>query len=111
MSPARRKYERDRSRKYKTQIKTTVINHYTHGTMACMNPNCEVPGGAKNIHALCVDHINGGGRKQTQLLKRTGTAFYLWLIRNKFPEGYQVLCASCNTIKKVINREDKHVED
>jgi hypothetical protein len=91
------------------RIKTKVINHYSHGIMRCMNPKCEVPGGTKNIIGLCIDHINGGGREEMRKLgMRGGTAFYLWLIRNNYPKGYQVLCATCNIIKVAENKENWH---
>jgi len=44
---------------------------------------------------LTIDHINGDGAKQRKAGLR-GIAFYLWLIRNDFPEGFRVLCMNCN---------------
>jgi hypothetical protein len=99
-------YERERGRTNVLKNKLRIINHYTHGEMRCMNPDCEVPGGTRNIWALSVDHINGGGVKQTEELKRTGTNFYAWIIKNNYPDGLQILCMNCNTIKKVQNKED-----
>ena len=30
----------------------------------------------------------------------SSNGFYYWLIRNNFPEGYQILCANCNIFKR-----------
>lgn len=44
---------------------------------------------------LTIDHINGDGAKQRKEGIR-GINFYMWLIRNNFPEGFRVLCMNCN---------------
>jgi hypothetical protein len=80
--------------------KNLIISHYSNGTMKCAK--C----GFSDIRTLSIDHINGGGRKHAQELKKAGTIFYRWLIKNNFPEGYQVLCMNCNYIKKIENKED-----
>ncbi len=82
------------------QQKRLVISHYSNETMRCVK--C----GFSDIRALSIDHINGGGRKHAQELRKVGTIFYRWLIKNNFPEGFQVLCMNCNYIKKVENKED-----
>lgn len=48
---------------------------------------------------LSIDHINGGGSKHTKSLNRRGVTFYLWLIKQGFPDGYQTLCYNCNFAK------------
>lgn len=98
--------ERQRGRDNVKRLKMSILNHYSNDTMRCMNPNCEVPGGATNIYALCIDHINGGGYQHTKKLKEEGIRLYAWLKRNNYPIGYQVLCQNCNIIKKVTNKED-----
>ena len=47
---------------------------------------------------LTIDHINNDGNKRRKIEGR-GSALYKWLIRNSFPEGFQVLCFNCNWIK------------
>lgn len=47
---------------------------------------------------LNIDHISGGGTEHRQQVGR-GYTFYLWLIRNDFPDGYQTLCSPCNASK------------
>jgi hypothetical protein len=74
-------------------IKHRVLSHYSKG-----EPICECCG-EKDLVALSIDHINGGGNAHRRSLKsseRSGIAFYLWLQRNNFPSGFRVLCLSCN---------------
>jgi len=76
-------------------LKQRVINYYSHGENKCAN--CDLT----DFKNLTIDHINGGGTKQRKELNfRGGIDFYRWLIKNNFPEGYQVLCWGCNNIKK-----------
>ena len=97
--------EKASAKNLKRKIK--IIDHYSHGTMHCMNPKCEVLGGSKNILSLCIDHINGGGSEEMRKLGiRGGAAFHSWIVRNNYPSGYQILCASCNTIKVTENKEN-----
>lgn len=68
-----------------------MFRHYSGGDPKCAC--CEEP----NLVFLVIDHIEGGGnehRKQTRT--RGGYSFYLWLIREGFPEGFRVLCHNCN---------------
>lgn len=99
----RRKANRRRNRRYTIQLKQKVIRHYSNGTMACANPFRQHEKPYTDIRALSIDHPNGGGNQQRKKLK--GSAFYRWLIKNNYPEGYQVLCGSCQMIKKWENFE------
>lgn len=48
-----------------------------------------------------IDHVeNNGGVHRKEIGVSAGTAFYQWLIRNKFPAGFQVLCMNCNAAKQ-----------
>jgi hypothetical protein len=91
------------SKQRRDKLRHLVISHYSTGKLCCMNPKCEVPGGAKNFLALCIDHVNGGGRKHAQEL---GGHVYEWIVKNNYPQGFQVLCQNCNIIKKIENKED-----
>lgn len=54
--------------------------------------------GEKEIKFLSIDHIKGGGTKHRKEMG-VGKSIYPWLIRNNFPEGFQVLCHNCNMAK------------
>lgn len=81
-----------RMRKRRARVKSEVIEHYSFGFNCCGHCNF------KNPLALSVDHIGGGGNKHN---KKIHNNLQLWLYRNKFPEGYQILCMNCQFIKKI----------
>lgn len=87
---------------YHHKLKQEVLSAYSkdHDHPACCN--C----GFDNIHALQLDHINGGGRQHRISLASQGSHnIYQWLRREGYPKGYQVLCANCNWIKRYENKE------
>lgn len=46
---------------------------------------------------LSIDHVHndGAAMRKAKLYSGNGTGFYLWLRKNKFPSGFQVLCMNC----------------
>jgi len=82
----------EQRRQYRTAVRARVLKHY--GTAcAC----CGI------TERLTIDHVNGDGRTHRQELfgrQKIGSyPFYLWLIRQGFPDGYQTLCLPCNQSK------------
>ncbi len=80
-------------KQYQHRLKIEVIKHYGN-ICSCCGEDC--------IAFLQIDHINGGGNKHRLAVvgsKQGGYSFYLWLRRNNFPKGFQVLCANCNMAK------------
>jgi len=75
---------------YRQNIKRIVLNHYSNNTMKCSN--C----GEDDFQALTIDHINNDGAEHREKITQT---IYHWLINQNFPEGFQVLCMNCNSIK------------
>ena len=55
-----------------------------------------------DIRALSIDHINSDGASHR---KEVGNGMYRWLLKNNFPEGFQVLCMNCQFIKRETNNE------
>jgi len=50
---------------------------------------------------LSIDHINNDGAKHKREFRiRTGEQMYRWLVRNKFPQGFQILCMNCQWGKR-----------
>ncbi len=106
MTPEQREARRLAGQKRMFDFKMKVLTHYAYGgEIKCANPDCEVPGGAKHLLSLCIDHINGGGHQQYLKIQKQGLHFYNWLVKNNYPDGYQILCASCNQRKKSTHRE------
>ena len=50
---------------------------------------------------LSIDHVNndGAAMRKAKLYSGNGTGFYLWLRKNNFPNGFQVLCMNCQVGK------------
>jgi hypothetical protein len=88
--PGRREKFRQKGRDRRSQVRLDVIRHYSNGTMTC---SCCNDG---TVDFLCIDHIAGGGNAHRRVLKRKSGRFFLWLIQEKYPEGFRVLCHNCN---------------
>lgn len=59
---------------------------------------------------LSIDHVNNDGAEHKRTCKiRTGEQLYRWLIRNKFPVGFQILCMNCQWGKRNNNGVCPHV--
>lgn len=69
--------------------KIKVFDHYGWFCVCCFNANPK---------SLQIDHINGGGMKH--LIEIGRSQLYGFLIKNKFPPGYQTMCSGCNFDKR-----------
>lgn len=82
----------DYQRKRTAYLASLVFGHYGESCACCASRD-----------RLTIDHVNGLGREHRLELfgskKAAGRVFYLWLIRNAFPDGYQTLCGRCNVSK------------
>jgi len=67
--------------------KKEAIDHYGKLCQCC---------GEDRLVFLCLDHIAGGGNRHR---KKIGAGIVLWLRRNNYPKGFQVLCHNCNFAK------------
>lgn len=75
-------------RKRRADHRWQVLCHYSQSE----TPFCEC---CKETHRefLCLDHKDGGG---TQHRKLVGKNMYHWVVKNKFPPMFRVLCYNCN---------------
>jgi hypothetical protein len=76
--------------------KTRVISHYGGRCNCC---------GEKELIFLTIDHINEDGAEHRRSLTGTragGSNSYRDIIKNNFPNTYQVLCFNCNHAKHVL---------
>ena len=83
----------DSYQKWYEQLRSRVFSHY--------GPSCACCGSTEN---LSIDHVNGDGAEHREELFGNeryggGWKFWLWLVQNDFPPGFQVLCRSCNLSK------------
>lgn len=78
---------------WKNRIRIEVLSAYSKGKPQCACCSEET------LEFLCIDHINGGGMAHLKQLNRRGISFYVWLKKNNYPKGFQVLCHNCNLAK------------
>jgi len=77
----------------RTRLRDQVFDHYGR---VCACPGC----GATD--KLTIDHVNGGGTAhRIEVFGRLAESvkMHRWLIEQGFPDGFQVLCTSCNASK------------
>lgn len=74
---------------YNRKIRSLVFKHYGEQCSCC---------GQSEEMFLCIDHIDGGGNAHRKEVG-SGSAFYQWLVRKNYPEGFQTLCFNCNMAK------------
>lgn len=55
--------------------------------------------GETELAFLTIDHVNNDGADHRREIGKGG--LYYWLVREGFPEGFQVLCANCNLAKEI----------
>jgi len=61
--------------------------------------------GISDKRVFQIDHINGGGTIESRLYQNRIT-YFLRILKDKKGK-YQLLCANCNVIKKIENKENK----
>lgn len=89
-------YERA-SKKYR-ELRSSVF--------AILGNKCSMCG-FDDVRALQVDHINGNGGKERKSNNGvTGTYKKIVSLGLKAKKNYQILCANCNWIKRVENKEN-----
>jgi hypothetical protein len=91
---------RAKEKEKRALLKYEVLSHYSGEQPKCIRCNFT------DIRALSLDHIfNDGAEERRRISKNTnskvssGSGFYQWVIKNNFPNRYQVLCMNCNLIK------------
>ena len=80
--------------KRRMSAKYKILDRYGKSCVIC---------GFDDIRALQLDHIENNGAQERKSLggqKISGANFYLYLIKQGLPDGYQTLCANCNNIKQ-----------
>ena len=92
------------SHRYFYKIKLEVFAHYSNNDIKC---NCC---GEKEIKFLTIDHINSKGLQHRKQIRKYGSEFYVWLKKNNYPKGYQVLCFNCNCGKRINHGICPHKE-
>lgn len=77
-----------RAQAAKQRARAAILDHYGRACACC---------GEAHTEFLALDHINGGGNEHRATTgTRGGSAFYRWIAKNGFPDGYRILCHNCN---------------
>lgn len=76
------------------KLKRIVIGYYSNDTFKCSGCGCDI------YDVLTIDHINNNAywRKTNEI---SGRDFYIKIIKNRFPDDYQVLCWNCQHLKRI----------
>lgn len=96
----RKRYRRQNREKIKHQqkvrdmrrrerLRKLVLEHYGGNP-----PKCACCGETE-IRFLTVDHIDPTYKPDSKGKRKRG-ANYSWIVKNNFPEGFQILCFNCN---------------
>jgi hypothetical protein len=87
---------RESGRRWRAVTRDKVLTYYSLSSAPCCA--CCI-----TSRDLSIDHVNGGGKEHRKQLFGTGRGnnyrFYVWLIEQGYPDGFQVLCRPCNSSK------------
>jgi hypothetical protein len=75
---------------YYARQKERLLDHYGHACKCC---------GESNAAFLTIDHVNNDGTAD-RLIHRTTATMSAHIIRQGFPDSYQILCYNCNNGKR-----------
>jgi hypothetical protein len=102
---ANQKKNRDKSESRENRLK--VLQYYSKNLSHSDVPCCNCCGLNSHIEFLTIDHIAGRQEMDSEdklknlkyTPKLSGTALVIWIIKNNFPKGFQILCHNCNQTK------------
>jgi hypothetical protein len=88
-------------REYTQKLRLQILVHYGGNPPKCAC--CGEP----EPKFLTIDHINGGGSKHRRGPKapfKCSTLYYRWIIKNNYPNIFQILCMNCNFAKGMYGK-------
>ena len=102
---ANQKKNRDKPESKENRLK--VLQYYSKNLSHSDVPCCNCCGLNSHIEFLTIDHIAGRREMDSEhnlknlkyTPKLSGTALVIWIIKNNFPKGFQILCHNCNQTK------------
>lgn len=97
----RKAYLKEKQAAWVLKQRTIAFDYYGHVCACC---------GETNERFLTFDHVNNDGAKHRKEDPSARGSLASWLVRHKFPEGFQVLCFNCNYGKNMNGGICPHVE-
>lgn len=92
------KRDKERRAKYRLQ----VIQHYGNKCNCCNE---------SEYRFLTIDHVNNDGNKhRAELKSRAQAHLYRTIIKENYPDKYQILCFNCNMGKALNNGICPHIK-
>lgn len=85
------KEQADYARERYSSLRKAVWEHYGAQCSWC---------GEDDSNVLEMDHINNDGKEHRKRIGEGASALYAFVVRNHFPDGFQLLCTNCNTAKE-----------
>lgn len=85
-------------KKYRERIRYEVIKK--------LGGKCNHCGYKEYPEILQIDHVNGGGTKELRKIGTQGVRLKIYKDKN-FEDEYQLLCPTCNWVKKLMRGEKK----
>jgi hypothetical protein len=82
-----RSRRREVARNYARRLRVAAVEAYGGRCECCAETR---------PHLLTLDHVNGRGNEHRRQLKFGPPGLALWLRRQGYPTGFQVLCYNCN---------------
>lgn len=88
---------------YNLKRRKIVINHYSNGTNKC---SCC---GESIFEFLTIDHINNDGSEHRKEIGGGGHTLIDWIIKNNYPQGFNISCFNCNSGRAYNNGICPHI--
>ena len=89
-----RQYYKNYVAQYIKKLRKKVLDKFGNKCVKCS---------FSDWRALQIDHVNGGGSKETRSINSAN--YYLKVLRDRLGK-YQLLCANCNWIKRYEKKEN-----
>lgn len=100
LTPEQLKAQAYASRRYVARLRREILEFY--GAV------CAVCGFDTNLDALQIDHIYGGGNVERKRGIHSRQVYRDILVGKRSKRDFQVLCANCNTIKRITEYRRKY---
>lgn len=76
---------RQQAKEHRDFMKARILSRYGYKCRCC---------GESNELFLTIDHINNDGNKHRKEMNYR--SIYVWLVKNNYPDNFQILCYNCN---------------